>query len=205
MNPLSSIAAAITAGALLAIFSPSPTVASPRPADGATAYTIDAEHSSVLFRVKHLNCSYTYGRFNKFSGSFTLDEKAPASSSISMEVQADSVDTNSEGRDKHLRSTDFFSAKEFPTLSFVSTSVAKAGDHEFEVKGDMTIRGVKKPVTLKAVHTGKAKDPRAGERAGFEAIFTVQRGDFGVKYGAGAIGEDVQVTISVEGILQKAK
>jgi polyisoprenoid-binding protein YceI len=201
-----SISAAGFAAALLAI----PILASYSPAGAraaeaaptavaADAYTVDPGHSAIFFRVKHLNVSNAYGRFNKLAGTFTLDDKKPEASSVEISVESESVDTNNPGRDKHLRSTDFFSAKEFPKITFKSTAVKKAGEHDFEVTGDLTIRGVTKPVTLKATHTGSASDPKAGSIAGFEAVFTVKRSDFGVKYGAGAIGEEVQITVSVEG------
>jgi polyisoprenoid-binding protein YceI len=199
-------AAALAAALAVPSFVASNAASAPvRAPEGPETYSIDVDHSTAMFRVKHMNCSFSYGRFNKMSGSFSLDEKNPAASSVEVEVQADSIDTNSEGRDKHLRSADFFSVKEFPTLSFKSKSVKKAGEHVFEVAGDLTIHGVTKPVTFQATHTGTASDPRAGERAGFEAVFAIQKADFGMKYGGASLGEEVKLTISLEGVKKKAK
>lgn len=169
------------------------------PAAAAKAYTVDAVHSAVLFRVKHLNTSWSYGRFNAIAGTFLLDGATPANSSIDVTIQAESIDTASEGRDKHLRSPDFFSSKEFPTITFKSTSVKKVKENTFEVVGDLTLRGVKKSITTTIEQTGAGPGMRGGEIAGLHTTFTVKRSEFGMNYMPQGLGEDVEVTVSLEG------
>ena len=168
------------------------------PLEGDT-YTVDKVHSSVIFKVTHMNVANFYGRFNDVSGTIAIDAKNPAASSVEIAIDADSIDTHNDGRDKHLKTADFFSVKEFPKISFKSKSVKKVDDHNYEIAGDLTMRGVTKPLTAKATQTGTGKDPRSGAQSiGFETTFTVKRSEFGIKYGPGALGEDVQVTVSLE-------
>ncbi|MGH7149285.1 MAG: YceI family protein [Planctomycetota bacterium] len=171
----------------------------PAPAPAAKTYKIDSVHSSALFRILHNNASYFYGRFTDISGTVVYDEANPAGSSVEVTIQADSVATGNGKRDEHLKSPDFFNAGEFPVLSFKSKGVKKgSGKGEFEVTGDLTIHGVTKPLTTKVVHTGTGQG-RGGEVAGFETTFTIKRTDFDMKHMVGPLGEEVQVTISLEG------
>ena len=170
-------------------------------ARAADTYGVDAVHSSVVFRVKHMNTSYAWGRFNDLSGSFSLDPAAPAQSKLQFTVKADSVDTGNAKRDQHLKGPDFFNAVQFKTISFVSKSVAKAGD-AYEVNGDLTVHGVTKPVTVKLTPTGAGKGPTGAAIAGIEANFTVKQSEFGITKMAAAIGDDVWVNVSVEGVKQ---
>lgn len=178
--------------------------ASPAP-QAAESYSIDGSHSTAMFKVTHLNVSNFYGRFDKIKGSVAFDAKNPAASSVSMEIDAESVNTADTKRDQHLRSTDFLSAKEFPTLSFKSKSVKKLDERSFEIAGDFTLRGVTKPITVKATHTGSGKDPWGGFRQGFETTFSIPRADYGIKYMPGALGDEVQITISIEAVKKEAK
>jgi polyisoprenoid-binding protein YceI len=162
-------------------------------------YEIDAGHSSVLFRCKHVGISQFYGRFNAFRGEVVYDPENPAQSSIRIEIQADSVDTNSEDRDKHLRNNDFFSAKEFPVISFVSTSVAPS-DEGLAVEGELTLRGTTKPVTARAVVVGTG-EAMGAYRAGFEARFRIDMRDFGISFvqkNPTALGPEVDLIVSLE-------
>jgi polyisoprenoid-binding protein YceI len=162
-------------------------------------YTIDNAHSIALFRVKHLGVSNFYGHFNDMSGAFTLDPEDPGNNSVSIEVKAASVATHDNKRDQHLTSTDFFSAKEFPIISFKSTEVEEAGDKKFKVTGDFTMHGKTKSITVEVEQVGAA-NVMGGHRAGFETTFTISRKDFGMNTMPEGIGDEVRITVSVEGL-----
>lgn len=166
-------------------------------------YRVDPVHSFVIFRVKHMNTAYAYGRFNSFSGTIAVDEKNPANSSVEFEIDANSIDTGNSQRDDHLRSPDFFNVRQYPKITFKSTSVRKLDANTFEVKGDLTIRGVTRPLTVRVTYVGKGRNPRGQEIIGFETTFTLKRSQFGVSYGLnGGLSDDVRVTIAVEAIRQ---
>ena len=164
----------------------------------AEMYAADGVHSSLVYRVKHMNTSFFWGRFNSIAGAFTLDETNPAESRFEFQVKADSVDTGIPKRDLHLKSPDFFNVVQYPTIAFKSQSVTKSGD-DYEVTGDLTLHGVTKPVKVKVVPTGKAKDQRGTPIAGIEATFTIKRSDFGMTNMVGPIGDDVWITVGIEG------
>lgn len=167
----------------------------------AETFTIDPVHSSLLFRVKHFNVGYIYGRFNRFSGSFSFDEKTPADCKLEMEVPIDSLDTANADRDKHLKGPDFFNAKEFATMSFKATSMKASDEKNYEVTGDLTIHGVSKQVTVKLERLGTAKDPRSGKpRSGWETTFTIKRSDFGMKIGIPLVSDEVRIIVAMEGV-----
>lgn len=168
----------------------------------AETYKLDPDHVSVVFRVKHLGVTYVFGHFNGPTGSFTFDEAAPANHSIQMQVKAANIHTGVEKRDKHLRSPDFFNAAEFPLVTFKSTSIKKIDNDSFEVSGDLTLLGKTRPITAKARQTGSGKDPWGGYRRGFEATFTIKRSDFGMDFMLGGVSDEVELTVSVEGIRQ---
>jgi polyisoprenoid-binding protein YceI len=171
---------------------------------GADTYKIDPVHATAIFRISHLGSSFVYGRFDDVEGTFTVDEKAPANVSFDVSIKADSVDTNSAARDKHLKSADFFSVNEFPALTFKSTGVKSAGEKQYEVTGDLTIHGVTKSVTAKVEFVGTADGTqmKMGFRAGYEAHLTIKRSDFGMDKLVGAVGDEVQLTVSMEGVKQ---
>lgn len=183
------------------------TAPAPTTARAADAFKVDNVHSAVVYRIKHLSVSYHYGRFDKLEGSFLLDADNPGSGKIDLTVPVESLNSNSADRDKHLRSPDFFSAKEFPTITFKSTSIAKkgAGKDEgetlFEVKGDLTLHGQTRPITAEVRGYGVRPGPRGGEVSGLETTFTIKRTDFGMDYmaGTGMLGDDVTIFVSVEG------
>jgi polyisoprenoid-binding protein YceI len=166
-------------------------------------YAIDAAHSGVTFQIRHMDISWIPGRFNKFSGEFTLDPADPAKSSFKMTIQADSVDTNSAARDGHLKSGDFFNTKQYPTMEFVSTSVTPT-QGGYQVAGDLSFHGETKPVSFE-LKGGKTVEMKGQQRIGFSTGFIVKRSDFNVakKVGPGMLGDDVHVTISFEGIKKK--
>lgn len=169
-------------------------------ADAADTYEVDAAHSMIIFRAKHMGVSNNYGRFNEFSGTLTVDEADAANSAIELEVKAESVDTANEKRDQHLRSPDFFNAKQFPVITFKSTKVEKVDEDTLKVTGDFELHGVKKSVTVEVEMTGKGKNPQGTAIIGFETIFTIKRSEFGMNYGIGAVSDDVRITVSVEGM-----
>lgn len=171
-------------------------------AQGVT-YRVDPVHSSILFRVKHMNTAYVYGRFNQFSGTLVVDEKNPERSSVQFEIDINSVDTRDAKRDEHLRGPDFFNARQFPKATFKSTRVRKINDTTVEVQGNLTLRGVTKPLTVRVTFTGKGRNPRGQEIIGFETTFTIKRSEFGINYGLnGGLSDEVRVIISVEAVRQ---
>jgi polyisoprenoid-binding protein YceI len=169
-------------------------------AQAADSYTIDPVTSSAIFRVKHFNVAYFYGTFNAIEGTLQWDNAAPASSKVEITIQAASVDSRNEKRDAHLASPDFFDAKQFATLKFVSSSVKATDATHFEIAGDFTMHGVTKPLTLAVIKTGEGKDPKGSQRIGFETTFVVKRSDFGMDKMLENIGDEVTVTFSTEGI-----
>jgi polyisoprenoid-binding protein YceI len=166
-------------------------------------YRIDPVHSFIIFRVKHLNTGFAYGRFNTFSGTIVVDEQNPANSSIELEIDANSVDTGNSQRDDHLRNPDFFNARQFPKITFKSTRVRKVNGTTVEVQGTLTMRGVTRPLTARVTFTGKGRNPRGQEIIGFETTFTIRRSEFNINYGLnGGLADEVRVTFAVEGIRQ---
>jgi len=175
----------------------------------ADTYTIDPAHSSVGFKVQHLMVSKVYGKFDKFAGTFDYDPKNTKIWKASATIEAASINTGIEKRDAHLRGADFLDADKFPTLEFRSTGVLGAKGGSKKLKGDLTIHGVTKPVTLDLEVGGVAKDPWGGTRAGFTATGKINRKDFGLTWnkaletGGVLVGEEVYITIEVEGVLKQ--
>ncbi len=165
----------------------------------ADTYKVDGVHSSVVFRVKHMNVSYFYGRFNEVSGRFTFDDSEPANSSFEITVKTKSIDTRSKKREKHLKSPDFFHVKQFPTIEFKSTAVKKTGDDTFEVTGDLTLHGETRPITVTVERVGVGPGRRGGSIAGFETVFNIKRSDFGMNFMVGPLGDDVRLMVGIEG------
>ena len=174
---------------------------------GIETYEIDTAHSMIIFRAKHNDVSYNYGRFNEFSGKIVMTSTDVSGnmvpgSLVEFEVKTASVDTGNEKRDQHLRSSDFFSAKQFPVITFKSTEVkAKKGAKDvLEVTGDLELHGVKKSITVDVEITGRAKGKQGESLIGFESIFTIKRSEFGMTYGMGPVSDDIRLTVSVEAV-----
>ncbi len=174
---------------------------------GIATYEIDTAHSMIIFRAKHNDVSYNYGRFNEFSGKIVMTSTDVSGnmvpgSLVEFEVKTASVDTGNEKRDQHLRSSDFFSAKQFPVITFKSTEVkAKKGAKDvLEVTGDLELHGVKKSITVDVEITGRAKGKQGESLIGFESIFTIKRSEFGMTYGMGPVSDDIRLTVSVEAV-----
>jgi len=165
----------------------------------ADEYDYDLVHSSVSFKARHLDISWIHGRFNEVSGKFVLDRENPSKSTFALTIQADSVDTANEARDKHLRQPDYFDTKQFPTIEFKSTSVKpiKGG---YEVTGDFTMHGKTKQVTL-TLMGGKEHIIRDVKRVAFSTETTLKRSDFGFDPKAiGPIGDEAIIMIDCEGV-----
>jgi polyisoprenoid-binding protein YceI len=185
----------------LLVFSAFPLWIASLPAQAAETYQADTVHSSVIFRVKHLDTSFAYGRFNDISGTFLLDKESPLHSKLDFVVKSASIDTGSPKRDQHLKGPDFFNVVQYPTISFKSKHVAASGEG-FEVTGDLTMHGTTKPVTVQVIPTGSSTG-QMGKIAGIESTFTIKRSDYGMKGMIPMLGDDVRVTVSVEGVLMK--
>ena len=171
------------------------------PALAADNYKVDPVHSSSVFRIKHANTAWFYGRFNAPSGSFSLDASDPSKASFTIELNANNVDTGNEKRDAHLKSPDFFNAKQYPTITFKSTAV-KQGDspNALAVTGDLTMHGVTKSITVPVELTGTGEFPPGMKRSGIEATITVKMTDFEIKAMPGALSDEVRVIVSLSGV-----
>lgn len=168
----------------------------------AQTYQIDPVHTSLVFRVKHMNTAYVYGMFRDVKGTVIVNEANPARSSINIEVDANSVYTANEQRDNHLRSPDFFNTRQFPTIRFASTEVRKVNATTVQVKGNLTIRGVTRPITANVVLTGRGKNQQGRDLIGFETTFNIRRSEFGIRYGLLGLGDEVRVILSIEAVRQ---
>ena len=169
---------------------------------GIAKYEIDTAHSMIIFRAKHNGVSYNYGRFNEFTGEIMINADAVIERTVEFEVKAASIDTGNEKRDQHLRSSDFFSAKQFPLITFKSTEVSEKEGKEdmLEVTGDLELHGVKKSITVDVEITGRAEGKDGESLIGFESTFTIKRSEFGMTYGMGGISDDIRITVSVEAV-----
>jgi polyisoprenoid-binding protein YceI len=168
------------------------------PAVAADDYAIDPMHTSVNFKISHLGLSWVFGRFNDFAGTFTIDPDDAGKCAFALTIKAESVDTNNNKRDDHLRSPDFFNVKQFPEITFKSTEVKQARDG-YLVTGDLTLHGVTKPVTLVLVGGRKAEFPKGMQRTGYSTDLALKRGDFGIDKFPGMLGDDVHIAVSFEG------
>lgn len=153
-------------------------------ADLSGTYNFDPAHSRVGFVARHAMVTKVRGAFNEFEGQVVVDGDDLTASTATVTIQAASIDTRNEQRDGHLKSNDFLSMEEFPTITFVSTSVEKTGDNSLDLTGDLTIKGVTKSVTIPFDFEGAATDPFGNARVGFEGSVTINRKDFGVTWNA---------------------
>lgn len=165
--------------------------------DGGTQYAVDGAHSSVVFGVTHMGSSRFYGRFNKVDGRFSFDPTDPSKARIEVEIDANTIDTAIEDRDKHLKSPDFFNVKQFPKIEFKSKSLEKKGDG-WVLKGDLTLHGVTKEIAadFEWIGTGEMRGTKKG---GFEANFKVKRSDYDMNFMVGPLGDEVKIIVSLEG------
>jgi polyisoprenoid-binding protein YceI len=177
-------------------------VASAASADTAE-WAIDGSHSHVGFSISHLVVSSVSGRFKDVSGKVLLDEADLTKSSVDLTIKIDSIDTDEPKRDEHLKSPDFFDSKKFPLMTFHATKIVKGGKG-YKVTGDLTIRDVKKSVTLDGTLSNPIKSPWGKQVRGAKFGGTIKRGDFGLKWnkaleaGGVVVGEDVALDIALE-------
>lgn len=166
-----------------------------------STWTLDPAHTVVEFAVKHLMISTVKGRFGAVTGSLTIGPRDLYDAHLQVDIEAASIDTREEKRDAHLRSPDFLDVERFPRLTFVTRKVTGDLADEFAVAGDLTIRGVTKPVVLKARNEGRMTDPWGQEKLGFSATTKINRLDFGLQWnvaletGGVLVGDEVRISI----------
>lgn len=181
-------------------------VAAPVAEAQAPSWQIDASHSELSFRIRHY-LTRVRGTFGKWSGAVIVDPAAIDQGKVAVNIDAKSIDTNDERRDNHLRSNDFFATDSFPALAFTSSKVEVKGE-AIKVFGDLTIRGITKPVVLEGTFNGVTKDAQGRERIGFEATAKINRLDHKVTWnraleGGGAmLGDEVEINIQIEAVRQ---
>lgn len=174
----------------------------------AEAYQIDKDHSSVSFKIKHL-FSKVQGHFKDFEGSFTYEPGKPETWSANAVIQTDSIDTSVQKRDEHLKSPDFFDVAQYPTIEFTSAGVTDAAEDKGKLNGILKMHGVEKPITLDLEVHGVGNDPWGNTRLGATASTSINRKDFDLTWnkvletGQLLVGEDVEITLEIEGIQQK--
>jgi len=161
----------------------------------------DRAHASITFRIKHLGFSWLTGRFDDFNGTFTFDAKKPENSTVKVEIDTKSVNTNHAERDKHLRGKDFLNVSKYPTATFESTGVKLNGDAA-TITGKLTLHGVTKEIEIAAKPVGGGEDPWGGYRQGFTGITQLALKDFGIDYDLGPASQVVDMTLDIEGIRQ---
>jgi polyisoprenoid-binding protein YceI len=168
-------------------------------------YSLDSVHSSVSFKIRHLIGKVT-GNFPTFSGTLNFDAEDITLSSVTAEMDASSINTQNTKRDDHLKSPDFFDVAKYPKMNFKSSKVKKTESGKYQIEGELTLHGVKKPVALEMVYNGISKGMMGELRAGFSATTKINRKDFGIVWnktldtGGLVIGDDVDVTIEIEAV-----
>ena len=197
LAPLAGALVALPAGAQRAATAPA--VAAP----AADAFVIDAAHSSVTFKVRHLGISTVTGRFARFGGSFTYDSTSPSLANVAVTIDAASVDTDIQRRDDDLRSDNFFDVARYPTLAYVARRIDRVGDGKYRVLGDLTIHGVTKPAVLDAELGGVLHLANGTDVAAVHATTTINRFDYGLTWnrlteGVANVAPEVQIILDVE-------
>jgi polyisoprenoid-binding protein YceI len=171
-------------------------------------WTVDPTHTHVGFSVRHMMVTTVRGQFKTYRGTLALDTADFAKSSFEGEIDVASIDTGVTDRDNHLRTNDFFDVPNHPTINFKSTGIEAKGEGEYVVSGDITIRGVTKPITLDVEFHGTSKNPYGKTVAGISARGTINRKDFGVNFnavletGGVAVAEKVKIELDVEAVLE---
>ncbi|MEH7387004.1 YceI family protein [Bacillus sp. JJ1521] len=169
-----------------------------------TKWAVDASHSSIDFSVKHMMIAKVKGSFENFDATIEADPADLTTANIEFKVDLTSINTKNEDRDNHLRSADFFDVENHPSMTFKSTSIVKTDDGEYDLTGDLTIRGTTKPETFKIVFEGAGKDPWGNEKAGFSATGSLNRSDYGLVWNAALetggvlVGDQVKISIEIE-------
>lgn len=168
----------------------------------AGTYTLDPAHTRIGFVARHAMVTKVRGQFNDCEGTIVVDPNSPESSNAQVTIQAASIDTRNSQRDEHLRSNDFFSMEEFPLITFSSTGLTQTGSDEFDLTGDLTVKGVTNSVTIPFKFEGAATDPFGNERIGFEGATSINRKDYGVSWNAvletGGVMVSEKITLEFE-------
>ena len=170
----------------------------------AADYVIDHKgaHASINFKIKHLGYSWLTGRFDKFNGRFSFDEKNLNASKIKVTIDTNSVNSNHAERDKHLRSADFLEVSKFPTAIFESTSITSNGSGKADVAGKLTLHGVTRDIVIKVDHIGGGKDPWGGFRQGFSGTTRIALADYGITKNLGPASKELELSLHIEGVRQ---
>ena len=169
-----------------------------------TKWNVDAVHSNVRFTVPHLVISEVEGSFKKFSGEVVAAKPDFTDAAVNFTIDVNSIDTDNEMRDKHLKADDFFNAEQFPAATFKSTSFKKVSGNKYKLAGNLTIRNVTKPVTFDVVYGGTAKDGYGNTKAGFKATTVINRFDYGLKWnavteaGGATVGKDITIDLKLQ-------
>ena len=169
-------------------------------------YAIDVAHSRIGFVARHAMVTKVRGSFNEFTGGGFFDGENPANSHLQVSIQATSIDTRNADRDAHLRGNDFFDMEKFPQIAFVSTAFSKVDDENYQVTGDLTVKGVSKSITVDLEYTGSAVDPWQNQRIGFEGKATINRKDWGINFNAALeaggvlVGEKITLEFEISAI-----
>lgn len=167
-------------------------------------WALDAGHSSVDFSVKHMMIANVKGTFKDFDATIEADPTDLTTANIEFSVETASVDTRNNDRDAHLRSGDFFDVENHPKMTFKSTSITKNDDGEYDVTGDLTIKGTTKPQTFSVTFEGSGKDPWGNEKAGFSVEGSINRSDYGLTWNAALetggvlVGDKVKISLDVQ-------
>jgi polyisoprenoid-binding protein YceI len=170
----------------------------------AVKWTIDPMHSEVQFKVKHLVISTVTGSFKKFNGEVISSDDDFNNANIHFAMDVNSIDTNQHQRDEHLKAGDFFNAQVYPEINFESTSFSRKGNDEYKLKGNLTMKGVTKPVELDVEYGGSEKDQMGNTKHGFEVTGKINRKEFGLTYnaltetGGLALGEDIKLVANIQ-------
>jgi polyisoprenoid-binding protein YceI len=170
------------------------------------AWKIDNAHSRILFAVRHMMISTVRGEFKRFSGAIHINEAELAKSSVDVQIDAASIDTNDPQRDAHLKSPDFLDVENHPYLTFKSKHIEQIGNERGKIYGDLTIRGITHEIVLDTEFAGMAKSPWGQTSAGFEAETGFNRSDWGLEWnkaletGGVLVGDEIKITIELEAI-----
>lgn len=164
-------------------------------------YPLDPAHTNVVATWNHLGFSNPGAHFGDVEGTLVYDAESVAASSVEVTIPVDGVDGHSDKFNAHLRSADLFDLAAFPDITFRSTQVESTGEKTLRITGDLTIRGITKPVVLEATLNGAGKHPMSGRPAiGFDATTTVKRSDFGLDYAVPAVSDEIAIRITTEGV-----
>ena len=169
-----------------------------------TKWILDPTHSELGFKIRHLMIANVSGSFKSFQAEAKTDGDDFSTAKISVTADLVSIFTNNEQRDAHLRNSDFFEVEKYPILKFTSTRIAEANDDSFVLHGDLTMKGVTRPVQLNVEYSGITKDPWGGERVGFSITGKIKRSDWGLNFnnvletGGLALGEEVKIDAEIQ-------